>query len=191
MKLNSQQLEQILKTERYDISSAEKLTNSELLNYRSKIQETIIKGDAPVAYGTMISSPKEQKNTVFARLGENTRETSLYIDKYASPENVTEASQYDVSLFAGGSYSSHAGIVLREYGKTAMIVNDSQIVNNKMRIKFYQPKGAVVHTGNLETLETEEHEIELEPNDIVLIDIRNNKMILFESKIFKSCFLSV
>ena len=185
MKLNSQQLEQILKTERYDISSAEKLTNSELLNYRSKIQETIIKGDAPVAYGTMISSPKEQKNTVFARLGENTRETSLYIDKYASPENVTEASQYDVSLFAGGSYSSHAGIVLREYGKTAMIVNDSQMVDKKMRIKFYQPKGAVVHTGNLETLETEEHEIELEPNDIVLIDIRNNKMILFESKMFK------
>ena len=54
MKLNSQQLEQILKTERYDISSAEKLTNSELLNYRSKIQERIIKGEAPVAYGTMI-----------------------------------------------------------------------------------------------------------------------------------------
>ena len=98
---------------------------------------------------------------------------------------MTEAAKYDVSLFAGGSYSSHAGIVLREYGKTAMIVNDSQMIDGKMRIKFYQPRGAVVHIGNLETLEMEENEIELEPNDIVLMDIRNNKMILFESKMFK------
>lgn len=183
--LNSQQLEQILKTEGYDISSTEPLSKLELLNHRSKIQEKIIGGNTPVAYGTIISSPKEHKNIIFARMGKDRRESNLYVDKYASPENVTEAAKYDVSLFAGGSYSSHAGIVLREYGKSAMIVNDSSLSDGVMKIKFYQPKRDIIRGGKIEVQETEEIEIELQPNDIVLIDNQNNKLMLFDSKTFK------
>ena len=61
----------------------------------------------------------------------------IYVDRYASPDNVREAAEHEVSIFTGGSYSSHAGIVLREYGKTAIIARESQIKDGKMRIKFY------------------------------------------------------
>ena len=183
--LNMQQLKQLLTAEGYEVSSPEVLTDSEILNYRTKLSERIIENISPVAYGTIISLPKQQKNTIFARMYGKKSSFGIYVDNYASPENVTEAAKYDVSLFTGGSYSSHAGIVLREYEKTAMIVNDSVIVDGKMKIKFYQPKGEIVRDEKLETLELEEKEIELEPNDILLIDTQNNKIMLFESKIFK------
>ncbi|MBO7610604.1 MAG: hypothetical protein J6T23_00145 [Elusimicrobia bacterium] len=183
--LNLQQLEQILITEGYEVVYPEELTSLEILNYRTKLSEEITGNISPIAYGTIISLPEKQKNTIFARMYKKRNAFGIYVDNYASPENVTEASKYDLSLFTGGSYSSHAGIVLREYKKTAMIVNNSQMTDGKMKIKFYQPKGKVIRDGNLETLEMEEREIELEPNDIVLIDTQNSKITLFEGKLFK------
>ena len=182
--LNSRQLQSLLEKEGYTTNSVEKFTNGELLTYRNRLKENISKLTTPTAYGTMISSSKELR-TVAGIVNVDADNGGIYIDKYASPDNVGEAAQYDVSLFTGGSYSSHAGIVLREYGKTAMIVNNSQIVNGKMRIKVYQPKGDIDNDGIFETQELQETEIELQPDDIALIDTQSNKMMLFESKVFK------
>lgn len=183
--LNSKQLKLILERENYVVNVSEKFTNGELLTYRNRLKENIVRTIAPTAYGTMLSVSKQRKSVVGLLSAD--KANGVFIDKYASPENVTEAAKYDVSLFTGGSYSSHAGIVLREYQKTAMIVNDSRIATDgKMRIKFYSPKGDITKDGILESQQLQETEIELQPNDIVLIDTQNNKIMLFESKVFKN-----
>jgi len=182
--LTSSQLEQILKNEGYEIANTEPLTDSELITYRKRLQENITGSTIPAAYGTLISKPKNK--TVVNAVAYGDRKNGIYTDRYANPDNVSVAAQYKMSLFSGGSYSSHAGIVLREYQKTAMIVNDSKFANEEMTIKFYQPKGSVQQNNSIQTREIEEIELTLQPNDIVLIDTKNNKMILFANEEFKN-----
>ncbi|MBR4633148.1 MAG: hypothetical protein IKO48_07540 [Elusimicrobia bacterium] len=187
--LNLQQLAKILETEGYKTYPIEPLNDVEILNYRSKLKEQISESKTAVAYGTIISTSKQKRKTVFGLMdNKNTSERNVYINKYASPDNVKEASQHQVSLFTGGSYSSHAAILLREYEKTAMIVNDSQIMDKdkKMRIKFYQSIGNVRQEEGLQVQDIEEKDIVLQENDIVLVDTKNNKLLLFENKVFKN-----
>jgi hypothetical protein len=187
--LNLQQLAKILETEGYKTYPIEPLNDVEILNYRSKLKEQITGSKTAVAYGTIISTSKQKRKTVFGLMdNKNTSERNVYINKYASPDNVKEASQHQVSLFTGGSYSSHAAILLREYEKTAMIVNDSQIMDKdkKMRIKFYQSTGNVRQEEGLHVQDIEEKDIVLQENDIVLVDTKNNKLLLFENKVFKN-----
>ena len=182
--LTSSQLEQILKNEGYEIANTEPLTDSELITYRKRLQENITGSTIPTAYGTLISKPRNK--TVVNAVAYGDRKNGIYTDRYANPDNVAVAAQYKMSLFAGGSYSSHAGIVLREYKKTAMIVNDSKFANDEMTIKFYQPKGSVQQNNSIQTREIEEIELTLQPNDIVLIDTKNKKIILFANEEFKN-----
>ncbi|MBR3627816.1 MAG: hypothetical protein IKN42_03085 [Elusimicrobia bacterium] len=184
--LTSEQLQQLFEIEGYNINPNEPLTNQELYNYRNKLQQDVFNTGTPVAYGLTLSKPKNLTTRgVSATIG-----SDIYIDKYASPENVGMSAQNKVSLFTGGSYSSHAGIVLREYSKSAFIVNDSQIIknktNNEIKIKFYAPKGDVKTIDKFKTQEIEEIELTLELNDIVVIDHQNNKLLLFPNKIFKN-----
>jgi len=179
--LNSYQLRRVLLNEGYDITDTEEnFTESELLNYRIRLESDIPDFKMPVAYGATMSSSNE-KDIFVGAIGSN-----IFVDKFATPENVNVATEYPISLFTCGSYSSHAGIVLREYKKTAMVINDSQFSDNKLKIKFYRPKGNVLRPGKFEMQETEEFEIELQPNDIVLVDTKNNKLLLFENKLFKN-----
>ena len=178
--LNFYQLRQLLLNEGYDITGVdENFTETELLNYRIRLESDIPDFKMPAAYGTAISSSKD-KDIFVGEIGAN-----VFADKFATPENVSIAAEYPVSLFTCGSYSSHAGIVLREYKKTAMVINDSQFSDNKLKIKFYQPKGNILHSGKIDVQEIEEVEIELQPNDVVLVDTKNNKLLLFENKLFK------
>ena len=183
--LNSKQLQQIIEAEGYKTTPPETLTTLELLNYRGKLQEEIKQSNINTAYGTLISTPKGNKVKNIFGIVNGKEKSGVFTDKFACPENVGTAAQYPISLFTSGSYASHAGIVLREYGKTAIVVNDSRISNGKMTIKFYQPQGNVQKQNNLEVQKIEETEIELQPKDIILADLQNNKLLLFPNKQFK------
>ena len=179
--LTYEQLQQLFESEGYDINTIEPLTNQELYTYRNRLQQNIVNTGTPITHGLIISKPKNlQTRGIFGIV-----DSDIYIDEYANPENVGTAAKNKISLFTGGSYSSHAGIVLREYNKTAMIVNNSQTIKYGMKIKFYRPKGTVKTTNGFQTQEIEETEITLQTNDIVVIDFENNKLLLFQNKMFK------
>ena len=182
--LTSSQLQQILSNEGYDITKPEPLTDSELITYRVRLQEPVLNSQTPTAYGTLISVPNEVTSVV-GIMGAD-KNDGIFVGEFASPDNVSTAAQNKISLFTGGSYASHAGIVLREYHKTAMVVNDAQITNEGIKIKFYQPKESISKVGEIYTQEIEETEITLQDKDIVLIDTINNKLILYPYNVFKN-----
>ena len=176
------QLKQLLESEGYNISEPEPFTNQELYTYRNRLHQNIINTGTPTAYGLIISKPKNiQTKGVFATIGFDT-----YIDEYANPDNVDMAAQNTISLFTGGSYSSHAGIVLREYNKSAMVVNNSQITKDGIKIKFYTSKGSVQTINGFQSQEIEETEIILQKKDIIVMDFENNKLLLFQNKKFQN-----
>ena len=138
--LTTKELQELLEQEGYDIEEVEELSEEERQTYRAKIEEEIEAITVPVAYGTIISKPKDSRVAGIAK-----KVGDVFIDKYASPENIVEATKKEVSIFEGGSYSSHAGIVLREYDKTSIILNEGQVTKEGMRIKFYEYVGEVEH----------------------------------------------
>ncbi len=187
--LHPNQLQQILSREGYDITEQEIFTDDEIITYRERLQEVLLNNQMPIAYGTLLSKPIEKKCVVGAINRENFN--TIFMDEYATPENVSIAAQHEISLFNAGAYTSHAGIVLREYHKTAMVVNSSQITKQGMRIKFYQPKKNSVTIGTIEVQETEEKEIYLQDKDIVVVDLVNNRLILYPYSVFKNTLLNL